>query len=265
MARFLVYTSPARFSRLTICARRFPSSGRTPSWSTQTVGAHRPLPRLRASHGRCFSRTSRRCPHGEFLRSARDFGARIACSAARATRPRSARRNGRASGPATWAPPADAPHWLATIDRPIVLVTCSTERQDDRGILDAAVTGLPRRGLFVVATSAAYEPDQFRPEDIEHCRVERYLSHEPIVARATARDGSRRRLQLPEGTRLSPTVLKNCSKRYPPGQTNDLSDQHNSGMGVFQLLKPVGDRAARDKEELTAYSTNASTRGCRAW
>ena len=88
-------------------------------------------------------------------------------------------------GPATWAPPADAPDWLATIDRPIVLVTCSTERQNDSSILDAAVNGLPRRGMFVVATSAAYEPDQFRPEDTERCRVERYLAHGPIVARAT--------------------------------------------------------------------------------
>ena len=88
-------------------------------------------------------------------------------------------------GAATWGPASDAPEWLTTIDRPIALVTCSTERQNDRAILDAAVNGLPRRGLFVVATSAAYEPDHFRPEDTKHCRVEKFLPHEPVVARST--------------------------------------------------------------------------------
>ena len=32
-------------------------------------------------------------------------------------------------GPGTWDPPADPPEWLATIDRPIVLVTTSSEFQ----------------------------------------------------------------------------------------------------------------------------------------
>lgn len=89
-------------------------------------------------------------------------------------------------GPATWVPPADPPEWLAEIERPIALVTCSTERQNDRGIIEAALHALPQQGLSVVATSAAYDREEILgPEQqIADCRVERYLSHEPVVARA---------------------------------------------------------------------------------
>ncbi len=34
-------------------------------------------------------------------------------------------------GPCAWEPPSDPPAWLADIDRPIVLVTTSSEFQDD--------------------------------------------------------------------------------------------------------------------------------------
>ena len=37
-------------------------------------------------------------------------------------------------GPTFWEPPVPVPDWLAQIDRPIVLVTCSTEYQAD-GVL----------------------------------------------------------------------------------------------------------------------------------
>ncbi len=84
-------------------------------------------------------------------------------------------------GPARWVPPADPPEWLPEINRPIALVTCSTERQSDRAIVEAALAGLPRNGLFVVATSAAYGPEEFTGATTPNCRVERYLSHGPIV------------------------------------------------------------------------------------
>ncbi len=87
-------------------------------------------------------------------------------------------------GPARWVPPADPPVWLAAIERPIALVTCSTERQSDRGIVEAALAGLPQKGLFVVATSAAYGPEEFAGATAPNCRVERYLSHGPIIKRA---------------------------------------------------------------------------------
>lgn len=92
--------------------------------------------------------------------------------------------NFRMVGPARWVPPADPPEWLSGISGPLALVTCSTERQSDRGIVEAALAGLPPKGIFVVATSAAYDPKEFSATSIPNCRVERYLSHGPVVARA---------------------------------------------------------------------------------
>ncbi|MGB9359307.1 MAG: nucleotide disphospho-sugar-binding domain-containing protein [Acidimicrobiia bacterium] len=89
-------------------------------------------------------------------------------------------------GPATWGPEAEEPSWLAETDRPIVLVTCSTERQEDAAILTAALDGLPDAGFFVVGTSAAFSPDELTTEPSAHAKVERFIPHDAILRRATA-------------------------------------------------------------------------------
>ncbi len=93
--------------------------------------------------------------------------------------------NFRLVGPGTWAPPAEAPDWLVDIERPIALVTCSTERQSDRAIIEAALQGLPQQGLFVVATTAAYDPEEFAAAANPNCRLERFIPHGPIIDRAS--------------------------------------------------------------------------------
>lgn len=87
-------------------------------------------------------------------------------------------------GPGTWAPPADAPAWLDEVDRPIALVTCSSERQRDRLIVESALQALPADGLFVVATSAAYPPEEIAAQSGRHARLEQFIPHEPVVKRA---------------------------------------------------------------------------------
>lgn len=87
-------------------------------------------------------------------------------------------------GAASWNPPADPPEWLEGVDRPIVLVTCSTERQMDGPILQNALDGLADSDVFVVGTSAAQDPAEF---DVPpNARVERFVPHDPIVERAVA-------------------------------------------------------------------------------
>ncbi len=85
-------------------------------------------------------------------------------------------------GPGIWEPPMDAPEWLARIDRPIVLVTCSTEYQADGAIVNAALEALSGEDVFVVATTAAVDPGSFRAPD--NARVERFVAHAPLLARA---------------------------------------------------------------------------------
>lgn len=87
-------------------------------------------------------------------------------------------------GAASWNPPAGSPDWLEEVDRPVVLVTCSTERQLDGPILQNALDGLADSDMFVVGTSAAQDPADF---DVPaNARVERFIPHDPIVERAVA-------------------------------------------------------------------------------
>lgn len=87
-------------------------------------------------------------------------------------------------GPASWNPPSDTPGWMDDIDRPIVLVTCSTEMQKDAAILQSALDGLADEEVFVVGTSAAQDPGEF---DVPaNARVERFVPHDPIVKKAAA-------------------------------------------------------------------------------
>lgn len=87
-------------------------------------------------------------------------------------------------GPGTWSPPAEEPAWLAGVDRPIALVTCSSELQQDRQILETALQGLPGDGFFVTATSAAYAPEEVAAQATPHVHLEQFIPHEPVVRRA---------------------------------------------------------------------------------
>jgi len=86
--------------------------------------------------------------------------------------------------PETLAPEAHSPDWLDDTGRPVALVTCSTERQSDRPIVESALQGLPDDGFFVVATSAAYDPAEMAEMAGPHTRLERFLPHDPVVERA---------------------------------------------------------------------------------
>jgi MGT family glycosyltransferase len=85
-------------------------------------------------------------------------------------------------GPLAWEPDAAAPPWLATIDRPIVLATCSTEFQNDGRIIEVAREALAGEDVFLVATSAAIDPASVGAS--ANARVERFLAHGPILERA---------------------------------------------------------------------------------
>ncbi len=56
--------------------------------------------------------------------------------------------------------PNTAPAWLASIDRPIVLVTTSSEKQADDNLVRAAMTALADEPVHVVATVPAGQSDE---------------------------------------------------------------------------------------------------------
>jgi MGT family glycosyltransferase len=90
--------------------------------------------------------------------------------------------NVRLVGPALWEPPAREPEWLASEDRPIVLVTASTEFQDDAKLIRVALEAFAGRPCAVIATSAAHDPGDFQVP--ANARIERFLPHGPIMRRA---------------------------------------------------------------------------------
>ena len=96
--------------------------------------------------------------------------------------PREWPRNVRHVGPALWEPPAPEPEWLPGEERPIVLVTASTEFQDDAKLIECALDAFADSPFALIATTAAHDPADFRVPP--NARVARYLPHRPILRRA---------------------------------------------------------------------------------
>lgn len=92
--------------------------------------------------------------------------------------------NVRFLGPGLWEPPSDPPVWLADVDRPLVVVTCSTEFQDDARLVATALEALADEDVFIVATTAGVDPSGFRPPS--NARVERFVAHSHLLPRAAA-------------------------------------------------------------------------------
>ncbi len=91
--------------------------------------------------------------------------------------------NYRLVGPGLWDPPAARPQWLDEIDKPLVLVTTSTDFQDDGRLVGTALEALAGEDVFIVATTAAVDPSRFDPP--ANARLERFLPHRPLVEQAS--------------------------------------------------------------------------------
>jgi UDP:flavonoid glycosyltransferase YjiC (YdhE family) len=85
-------------------------------------------------------------------------------------------------GPCDWDPPADRPGWLEQLDRPVVLVTTSSEFQDDARLVQVALQALADEPVAVVATLPAGDPTGLQVP--ANARVERFLPHGLLLDRA---------------------------------------------------------------------------------
>ncbi len=84
-------------------------------------------------------------------------------------------------GPCAWDPPAEARAWLEQVDRPTVLVSTSSEFQDDGRLVRTALEALAGEDVQVVATLPSTEQPGRVPAN---ARVEPFLPHAPILERA---------------------------------------------------------------------------------
>lgn len=86
-------------------------------------------------------------------------------------------------GPCSWEPEAaTAPAWLSDGDRPLVLVTLSSEYQGDTELVSTALEGLRDEPVTVVATTLDTDPALF--DAPPNARVERFVPHGPLLDRA---------------------------------------------------------------------------------
>jgi MGT family glycosyltransferase len=85
-------------------------------------------------------------------------------------------------GPGIWDPPDRDPEFLAELTRPLVLVTGSTEFQDDGALTKTALEALADEDVDVVATTAGVDPGQFHSPP--NARVVRFAAHRPLLERA---------------------------------------------------------------------------------
>ncbi|MCU0298552.1 MAG: hypothetical protein MUF33_08545 [Candidatus Nanopelagicales bacterium] len=85
-------------------------------------------------------------------------------------------------GPCEWEPDVEAPTWLTEIDDPIVLVTTSSEFQDDGAMIAATLEALADEPVHVVATIPSGDPAAFTVPANAH--VVRFAPHGQLLDRA---------------------------------------------------------------------------------
>ena len=89
--------------------------------------------------------------------------------------------NVHAIGPGLWAPPGQEPDWLHDLPRPRVLVSVSTELQQDGAIIETALRAFADEPMSVIVTTAALDPNSFEaPHD--RVRITRFLPHAEVIA-----------------------------------------------------------------------------------
>ena len=96
--------------------------------------------------------------------------------------PRDWPENVRLVGPGIWEPEPEAERDRPRDERPLVLVTCSTEFQNDGRLVETALAALAGEPVRVVATTASLDPAAFRAP--ANARVERFLPHGPLLRQA---------------------------------------------------------------------------------
>jgi MGT family glycosyltransferase len=82
-------------------------------------------------------------------------------------------------GPSLWEPAAETPAWIRDLQKPVVLVSTSTEFQADDRLLQVALDALATEAVTVIATSPIGSRAGLRIP--ANARVEAFVPHGPIL------------------------------------------------------------------------------------
>ncbi len=90
-----------------------------------------------------------------------------------------------AVGPGLWAPPSEDPKWIDELPRPRILVSVSTELQEDGKIINTALEALSDREGSVIVTTAALDPKSFVASN-DRIRIVKFLPHAYVIPKVDA-------------------------------------------------------------------------------
>ncbi len=85
-------------------------------------------------------------------------------------------------GQCEWEPESNPPTWIDDLHDPLVVVTTSSEFQDDARLVRSTLAALADQPVQVVATMPAGVPDDLSVP--ANARVEQFLTHGPLLDRA---------------------------------------------------------------------------------
>ena len=85
-------------------------------------------------------------------------------------------------GPGLWEPAAEPRDWLDELERPLVLVTCSTLFKNNRRLAEVACDALAGEPFEVVLTTADVDPAGL--PSVANVRIEHLLPHAPLLEHA---------------------------------------------------------------------------------
>src|SRR5581483_8912705 len=85
-------------------------------------------------------------------------------------------------GPCEWEPVAAEPDWLPSVREPIVLVTTSSEAQDDGRLVQVTLDAMAGEAFHVVATLPAGIKDSYRVPANAH--IAEFIPHSALLQRA---------------------------------------------------------------------------------
>ena len=94
--------------------------------------------------------------------------------------------NHRYVGPLIWEPASSPPEYLDEPGSPWVLVTLSSQLQDDAAVARAAIDGLSMLPLRVLVTTGGSRPSEELAPLAANARAEQYVSHATALGRSVA-------------------------------------------------------------------------------
>jgi len=83
-------------------------------------------------------------------------------------------------GPGLWAPPGKHPEWICDLPSPKILISISTELQNDGAIIETSLRALADEPGSVIVTTPDLDPEEFRGLH-PHAHITRFLPHAQVI------------------------------------------------------------------------------------